>query len=95
VSSTRVLLSTAAKAQIRSIRLWWRRERTKAPSAFSDELREAFELLRRYPESGTAVVDEPFTGMRRLSLNRTHYYLYYEVAGADVIIAGIRHQSQV
>jgi len=48
----RVKPATAAAQQIRNESQWWRRNRTKAPTLFRDELRRVFALLAEYPEAG-------------------------------------------
>lgn len=79
----RLLISASAKDEIREARRWWRRERTKAASALTDELRDAFALLLQHPMAGRAIDDDPrFNAVRRLSLNRTHHYLFYEVSSS-------------
>jgi plasmid stabilization system protein ParE len=90
----RLLISARAKNEIREAKRWWRRERSKAPSALGDELRAAFGLLREFPMAGRPIDDELFVAVRRLSLNRTHYYLFYEIRDAEIVIIGLRHQSR-
>lgn len=90
----RLLISSRAKEEIREARKWWRRERTKAPFAFLNELRDAFGLLLQHPLAGRPIDDDLFRNVRRVSLNRTHYYLFYEVRDSEIVIVGLRHQSR-
>lgn len=90
----RLLISARAKEEIREARNWWRRERAKAPSAFVNELRDAFGLLLQHPLAGRPIDDDLFFDVRRLSLNRTHYYLFYQVRDSEIVIVGLRHQSR-
>lgn len=94
MKGSRLLIAASAKEQIREAERWWRRERSKAPTAFTDELREAFTLLLAHPLAGRPIDDDRFRAVRRLSLNRTHYYLYYEISGLEVVIVGLRHQHR-
>ena len=79
MTAYRLLISSAAKREIRKAVTWWRRERSKAPSALKDELRDAFDLLTQHPMAGRPIDDPAFRMVHQLSLNRTHYYLFYEV----------------
>jgi plasmid stabilization system protein ParE len=92
--SRRIVIGATAKRQVRSAVTWWRRERPLVPTALSKELRDAFELLEGHPLSGQLVDDAAFPNARRLSLKRTHYYLYYEVRDHAIRIVGLRHQSR-
>lgn len=47
----RVRPTALAARQIRQEAHWWRRNRTKAPKLFREELRKAFALIAEYPES--------------------------------------------
>ena len=94
MTQSRVSVSAVAKRQIRQAVAWWQRNRIKAPSALRDELRDAFELLSRHPLAGRLIDEPEFRDVRRLSLNRTHYFLFYEVEESEVIIRGLRHQSR-
>jgi plasmid stabilization system protein ParE len=67
-----------ANRQIAEASAWWKANRTKAPHAFREEMAAAFALLARQPNVGARVAD--FEGVRRIHLNRIHYYLYYRVS---------------
>ena len=94
MTACRLLISPAAKREIRKAVTWWRRERSKVPSALTDELRNAFDLLVQHPMAGRPIDDPAFRTVRRLSLNRSHYYLFYEVQSSEIVILGLRHQSR-
>ena len=53
-----------ADKQIRDEARWWRKNRTKAPSLFRDELKRAFELIAEYPEIGPLAEDIDLAGVR-------------------------------
>ena len=75
----RVDRTTDAAAQIREEALWWRRNRTSAPTLFRDELRRALALIAEFPEAGPLAEDVELRGVRRILLALTQHYLYYRV----------------
>lgn len=75
----RVTLTVAAARQIRNESYWWRRNRTKAPNLFREELRRAFALIAEYPEAGAVAEDVELAGVRRVVLVDTQHYVYYRV----------------
>jgi plasmid stabilization system protein ParE len=68
-----------AARQIRNESYWWRRNRTKAPNLFRDELRRAFALIAEYPEAGAIAEEIELAGIRRVVLVDTQHYVYYRV----------------
>lgn len=64
----RVKPTAAAAQQIRNESHWWRRNRTKAPNLFREELRRAFALISEYPEAGAIAEDVELAGVRRVVL---------------------------
>ena len=75
----RVRPTPLAAGQIRNEARWWRRNRTKAPTLFRDELRRAFALIAEHPEAGAMVEDAELAGVRRVLLVATQHYVYYRV----------------
>jgi plasmid stabilization system protein ParE len=75
----RVNPTPLAARQIRNESHWWRRNRTKAPNLFRDELRRAFDLIAEYPEAGAVAEDVELAGVRRVVLVDTQHYVYYRV----------------
>jgi len=72
-----IRVAPRAAAQIRAAASWWRKNRTKAPEAFDDELERAFELVSELPLAGEAVSHPKLAGIRRILLGRIRYHLYY------------------
>jgi plasmid stabilization system protein ParE len=68
-----------AAQQIRNESHWWRRNRTRAPNLFREELRRAFALIAEYPEAGAIAEDIELGGVRRVLLVDTQHYVYYRV----------------
>jgi plasmid stabilization system protein ParE len=75
----RVKPTPLAAQQIRDEARWWRRNRTKAPTLFREELRRAFNLIAEYPEAGALVEDAELANVRRVLLVGTRHYLYYRL----------------
>jgi plasmid stabilization system protein ParE len=82
----RVKPTPLAARQIRNESRWWRRNRTKAPNLFRDELRRAFALIAEYPEAGAVAEDVELSGVRRVVLVDTQHYVYYRI---DRVAQGI------
>lgn len=75
--SFRVTPTPLAADQIRRESRWWRRNRTKAPRLFRDELRRAFALIAEYPDAGPIAEDVSLEGVRRVVMSGTQNYVYY------------------
>lgn len=92
----RVTPTPLAAAQIRSESRWWRRNRTKAPNLFRDELRRAFALIAEYPEAGAVPEDVELTGLRRVVLVGTQHYVYYRVnaSARRIEVVAVRSTSR-
>lgn len=72
------IVSSAARA-IAETAEWWVANRPKAPEAFAEELERAFQLLASQPSIGAQARNVALVGVRRVHLQRIHYYLYYRV----------------
>jgi plasmid stabilization system protein ParE len=75
----RVVRTPTASRQIREAARWWRRNRTKAPALFRDELRQGIELIAKHPEAGAVAKDVALREVRRVLMLTTQYYIYYRV----------------
>jgi plasmid stabilization system protein ParE len=73
----RITPTPLAADQIRRESRWWRRNRTKAPRLFREELNRAFELIAEYPEAGPLAEDVSLEGVRRVLMAGTGHYVYY------------------
>jgi len=72
------IVSSAARA-IAEAAEWWVANRPKAPEAFAEELERAIQLLASQPSIGAQARNVKLVGVRRVHLQRIHYYLYYRV----------------
>jgi len=78
--SYRLRVAPQAAAQIRAGAIWWARNRSKAPAAFTEDIEKGFELARSLPSVGEPVRHSRLPGVRRLLLARVRYHLYYSVS---------------
>ena len=72
-------ISKRARTDIRVAASWWRANRPLAPLMFDDELERALVLIESQPQAGPPALDVPMAGVRRVSLHRTRYLLYYRL----------------
>lgn len=69
--------------------------RHKAPSAFDDDLADALLELRVEPGLGVSVAHTRNSNVRRLTLQRVRYYIYYRVNEEDaLVVLSIRHTAR-
>jgi len=83
-----------AQREIAANAAWWRRNREKAPSAFDEDLDQAYDLILAHPEVGVAIRNTRRKGARRLHLERIRYDIYYEVTEGAIFILTVRHASR-
>ena len=72
------IVNSAARA-ITEAAEWWAANRAKAPNAFSEELKRAFQLIAAHPRIGARALNVKLRDVRRVHLARVHYHLYYRV----------------
>jgi plasmid stabilization system protein ParE len=92
----RVRISRRAAAQLRSAAKWWAENRSKAPSAFNEELESAIALVRELPNAGEPVLHSGIAGVRRILLGRTQHHLYYrfDVSANVIDVLALWHTSR-
>ena len=93
-SDTSLRVTRRAHGHIRRAAEWWELNRPLAPGAVHEELDEAFALLRSQPRIGSLATNTKARGVRRLHLQRIHYFLYYRVRGATVQVLALWHTSR-
>ena len=89
------VVSSAARA-IKEASEWWIANRTKAPDAFSEELRCAFQLIAAHPRIGARAQNANLPNVRRVHLARIHYHLYYRVVDNPpaIVVLALWHTSR-
>jgi plasmid stabilization system protein ParE len=89
----RLIVARRAEIQIAKAQRWWRAHRD-AVDLLSQELDEAFSLIRQYPHIGKSVQTRHGKFMRRVTLDGTRYLLYYRVRDDAVEVAALWHGSR-
>jgi len=72
-------ITALAARQIRDAEAWWRENRPAAREAIRQELEQAFSLITAQPGAGGRANDIDLPGVRRISLPKIKYQLYYRV----------------
>ena len=65
-----------AALQIEEAASWWLANRTATPTAFRDDLEQAFGLISEQLSIGAAATNSALTGVSRVFLGRIRYFLY-------------------
>jgi plasmid stabilization system protein ParE len=84
----KVDFSEEARAQVREIDAWWRKDRPAAPDLFARELGQAVTTLERTPTLGTRY-DGATKSVRRLLLRRSHYHLYFDEQAEQLFVVAV------
>lgn len=92
----RLEIRRRASREIAEASAWWDLNRLKAPEAFQVELEEAIDLITTQPHIGALAVNTRLKDVRRIHLDRVHYYLYYRVSVSSrtVVVLALWHTSR-
>ena len=90
----RVEITDTAQAHITVAAAWWVENRPAARDAISQELDSILALLCVQPEIGTKARRVTLSGVRRVTLSRIRYYLYYRVADDALQVLALWHTSR-
>ena len=92
----RVRLTSEADGQLDEIDRWWRLHRREHPDLVREELAEASRTLASFPEAGEPHRSLHRSGIRRMFLPRSRYFLVYNVdhLNEEVQIVAIWHASR-
>ncbi len=82
-----------ADRQIRAARRWWLQNRNKAPEAFDEDLDRAYDLILHAPYAARSVRIR-YGRVRRLTIERIRYYLYYRVHPDRIEVISLWHTSR-
>lgn len=89
-----VVVTRRAIRQIERAARWWEVNRPAAPGAVADDFEAAMDLLARDPEIGARSRSGRYPQLRRITLARTRYYVYYEVRSHRVVVLAFWHTSR-
>jgi plasmid stabilization system protein ParE len=87
-----VVWSQAAR-EIEEASEWWYANRPGSPNAMSEDVARAFALVTLQPGIGVPARNERLSNVRRLTLRRVGYFLFYRVDAErkEVQVLRFRH----
>lgn len=83
-----VVTTPTADQQIRKIDEWWRENRGRSPSLFSEELASAFRVLKSAPAIGRRY-PHPDAVVRRALLRASRNHIYYVEQDERVVVVAV------
>ena len=89
-----IRVSRRATAQIEKAAGWWQDNRPAAPGAVREDVARALLLLSTQPGLGVPARGSKSKGVRRLTLSRIRYYLYYRVLKGTLDVLAFWHTSR-
>jgi len=93
-SPLRIKVSLIAQAQIGEAAAWWAENRLSAPGAAREELDRILGLLSVHPGLGARARRAILKDVRRATLPRIRYYLYYRVSDDALEVLAFWHTSR-
>ena len=93
-SPLQIKVSQLALAQIEEAAAWWAENRPSAPGAVRQELDRILGLLSVQPGLGARARRAKLTGVRRATLPRIRYYLYYRVFDDALEVLALWHTGR-
>ena len=80
----RIVFTAEARAQSRRAVAWWRENRSASEGLLQRELREAIALAGRSPNVGARYPSQALPNVRRLTLRKTRFHVYYLARGDQI-----------
>lgn len=90
----RIEITDDAATQIAAAVAWWAEHRPTAPGAVLEDLDRILDLLCVQPAMGTRARRASLSGVRRVTLSRIRYYVYYRVVDDAVQVLAVWHTSR-
>ena len=90
----RIEITDDAQAQLAAPVTWWAANRPMAPGAVLDELDRILGLLRVHSAMGARARRTALSEVRRVTLSRIRYYVYYRVADDALQVLALWHTSR-
>jgi plasmid stabilization system protein ParE len=90
----RLRVVPTAQRHIRAASRWWLAHRPAAPSLLRDELPRAFALIEAQPDIAPVATEIGVPFVRRFTLSRIRYHLYYRQRGDIVEVLALWHSSR-
>ena len=89
-----IRVSPKALAQIEEAVEWWADNRPSAPNAIRDDVAQILTILANQPGVGAPTRHTRVQGVRRVTLARVRYYLYYRTSGGVLEVLAFWHTSR-
>lgn len=90
----RIEITDAAQSQIMAAVRWWDANRPRAPGAVFEDLDRTLDLLAFQPGVGSRARRATLSGVRRVTLSRIRYHLYYRVVDDTLQVLAFWHSSR-
>jgi plasmid stabilization system protein ParE len=90
----RIEVTAHAQTQIASAVEWWTKNRPAAPDAVLEDLHRTLGLLSVQPTMGARARQATLSGVRRVTLSRIRYHLYYRVVDGALHVLALWHTSR-
>ena len=92
--SLNIRVSPQALEQIEKAAEWWARNRPAAPGAIRQDVAEILTVLVNQPGVGMPTRRGRIKGLRRVTLTRVRYYVYYRVSEGVLEVLAFWHTSR-
>jgi plasmid stabilization system protein ParE len=89
-----IKVSQNAQAQIEEAAAWWEKNRPSALGAVREDLDRILSLLAVQPDMGARPRGAKLQGVRRVTLSRIRYYLYYRATDEALEVLAFWHTSR-
>ena len=86
-----VKVSQNARAQIEEAAAWWAKNRPSAPGAIREDLDRILSLLAVQPGMGARPRRAQLKDLRRVTLSRIRYYIYYRATDDALEVLAFWH----
>ena len=90
----RIEVTDDARTQIAAAVAWWAKNRIAAPGAILEDLDRTLGLLCVQPTMSARARRATLPGVRRVTLSRIRYYLYYRVVDDVLQVLALWHTSR-
>ena len=90
----RIRVSPQALAQIEEAAQWWARNRPAAAGAIREDVADILTVLVNQPGVGMPTRRGRIKGLRRVTLSRVRYNLYYRVSEGVLEVLAFWHTSR-
>lgn len=94
ISPLQIKIPHDAQAQIDEAAAWWAKNRPFAPGAVRQDLDRILGLLCVEPGIGARTRRAKLEGVRRVTLSRIGYYVYYRVSNDVLEVLAFWHTSR-